>query len=172
MRLFIAINLSKEIKDYLWELKEEFRGLGKINFTAKSKYHITLKFLGEIKEERLEGIKEKLSKVKFNSFEISLNELGHFNHRILFVNVKPNECVLNLCNKIDEQLIEFPNDHNFNDHITLARIKLLKDKEEFSKKLKKEVKKMRFKVSSFELMKSTLSKDGAKYESLEIYNLQ
>ena len=172
MRIFIAINLPKEIKDYLWELKEEFRGLGKINFTAKSRYHITLKFLGEVKEGILEEIKEKLSKVKFNSFETSLNELGHFNHNVLWINVKPNEEVLSLSKRIDEMVIEFPNPHDFSYHITLGKIKSLKNKKKFEEKLKMDIKKLKFKVNSFELMKSTLSKDGAKYESLEIYNLQ
>ena len=91
MRLFIAINLPKEVKDYLWELKEEFRELGKFNLTAKSKYHITLKFLGEIKEDKLVEIKEKLSEIKFSSFETSLNKLGCFNDRILWINLIPEE---------------------------------------------------------------------------------
>jgi len=171
MRLFIAINISKEVKDYLFELKNEFRKLGKINFSGKNKYHITLKFLGEVKENKLEEIKDKLSKVKFNSFETSLNELGNFNNRVLWVNLKPNNKVLELAKKIDEQLIEFPNPHKFNDHITLARIKSLKSEKEFNKKLKTKVKKINFKINSFELMKSTLSKDGAKYEVLEKFNL-
>src|SRR3989344_48038 len=118
MRLFIAINLPKEVKDYLWELKEEFRELGKFNLTAKSKYHITLKFLGEIKEDKLVEIKEKLSEIKFSSFETSIN-----------------------------------------------------NKNKFIEKLETKVKPIKFKISSFELMKSILSKDGAKYETLETYSL-
>ena len=169
MRLFIAINLPKQVKDYLFELKDEFRGLGKFNFTAKSKYHITMKFFGEIKEDKLEEIKERLSSVKFSSFETSLDELGHFNSRVLWVNIKPNEKVLSLARKIDEQEIEFPNIHDFSFHITLARIKSIKDKKMFEEKLKAEVKKLKFGINSFELMKSILSKDGAKYEILEAY---
>ena len=169
MRLFIALNISKEAKDYLFKLKEEFRNLGKINLLGKNKYHITLKFLGEVKEDKLEEIKNKLSKVKFNSFEISLNELGHFHERVLWVNTKPKDKILDLAKKIDEQLIEFPNEKDFNNHITLARIKSLKNKKEFHKKLETEIKEIKFKVNSFELMKSTLSKDGAKYEIIHSY---
>jgi 2'-5' RNA ligase len=171
MRLFIAISLPKEIKDYLWELKEEFRESGKINFTAKSRYHITLKFLGEVKEEKLEEIKEKLSKVKFNSFETSLNELGHFNNNILWINVKPNEEVLSLSKRIDEMVIEFPNPHDFSFHITLGRIKSLKNEKKFEEKLKIDIKKLKFKINSFELMRSNLSKDGPKYKVIEKFKI-
>src|SRR3989344_1105647 len=161
MRLFIAINLPKEVKDYLWELKEEFRELGKFNLTAKSKYHITLKFLGEIKED--------LSEIKFSSFETSLNKLGCFNDRILWINLIPEEGVLKLAKLIDQEFME--KEQRFSAHITLARIKSIKNKNKFIEKLETKVKPIKFKISSFELMKSILSKDGAKYETLETYSL-
>jgi|SRR3989344_51529 len=169
MRLFIAINLPKEVKDYLWELKEEFRELGKFNLTAKSKYHITLKFLGEIKEDKLVEIKEKLSEIKFSSFETSLNKLGCFNDRILWINLIPEEGVLKLAKLIDQEFME--KEQRFSAHITLARIKSIKNKNKFIEKLETKVKPIKFKISSFELMKSILSKDGAKYETLETYSL-
>src|SRR3989344_6757066 len=172
MKLFVAINLPKEIKDYLWELKEEFRNSGKFNFVPKKNYHITLKFLGEVKEDKLKEIKEKLSKIKFNSFEISLNEMGHFNYRVLWVDSRTKEDVYSLAKKIDEQLIEYSNDHSFNDHITLARIKDLKNKEEFDKKLKTKIKLIGFRIGSFKLMKSETSKDGARYTVLEAYSIK
>lgn len=172
MRLFIAVNLPKEVKDYLWQLKEEYHGLGKIKFTPKKDYHITLKFLGEVKEDRLEEIKQRLSNVHLNSFTASLYELGHFNYGVLWVSSDPKEKIIELARKVDEQLLEYPNDYPPNPHITLARIKSLKNKKEFEKKLGIEVKKMEFRVASFELMKSELSKDGSKYSIMETYSLE
>ena len=107
MRLFIAINLTKEIKDYLWKLKEEFRSSGKIRFTPKKDYHITLKFLGEVKEENLESIKQKLSNINYNLFNVSLYKLGHFNYGVLWIGLNQKEKVLGLAKKVDEELIEF-----------------------------------------------------------------
>lgn len=169
MRLFIAINLPKEVKDYLWELKEEFRNIGKFNFISKKNYHITLKFLGDIKEDKLKEIKQKLSKIKFNSFEDSLNKLGCFNNRILWVNLNQKENVLKLAKLIDQEFME--KDQRFSDHITLARIKDIKKKNEFMKKLETKIKQIKFKINSFELMKSELSKDGPSYFEIERYSL-
>jgi len=169
MRLFIAINLPKEVKDYLWELKEEFRNIGKFNFISKKNYHITLKFLGEIKKDKLEEIKQKLSKIKFNSFEDSLNKIGCFNNKVIWVNLNQKENVLKLAKIIDQEFME--NEQRFSDHITLARIKDIKKKNEFIKKLGTKIKPIKFKINSFELIKSTLSKDGPTYEIINSYNL-
>lgn len=176
MRLFIAINLSKEIKDYLFDLQKEFRDYGKINFIHKKNLHLTLKFLGNVDNNKLKEIKEKLNKVESNHFEISLNSLGIFPNkdfiRILWIDLSPKNKVIELAQKIDQELIQFPNDHNFSDHITLGRVKLIKDKEEFLKKLSLKLNPLMFKVNSFELMKSDLSKDGPEYTILETYKLE
>ena len=172
MKLFIAVNLPREIKDYLFDFQKEFRSLGKFNFVPKKNYHVTLKFLGEIKEDKLDYIKQKLSNVNFKSFSTSLYKLGYFDYRVLWISSNPKEDVLELAKKVDEQLIEYPNDHEFNNHITIARIKSLKDKEEFEKRLNIEVKKLKFRVTSFELMRSKSSKDGSRYTILETYSLQ
>ena len=171
MRLFIAINLSKEAKDYLWQLKEEFRGVGKVKFTPKKNYHLTLKFIGEVSEDRLESIKQRLSKVYFDKFEVSLHQLGHFNHKVLWVNLNPRDKILELAKRIDGELTEFPNDYSFNNHLTLAKIKYLDNKERFEERLGTKIKPLEFRITSFELMKSELSKDGPKYTVLETYYL-
>lgn len=170
MRLFIAIKLPKEVKDYLWELKEEFRNIGKFNFISKKNYHITLKFLGNTKEEKLEEIKEKLAKIEFNSFEDSLKELGCFNNKVIWVNLNKKDNVLKLAKIIDQEFME--KEQRFSDHITLTRIKDIKKKNEFIKKLKTKIKPIKFKINSFELIKSDLSKDGPKYTVLETYSLK
>ena len=176
MRIFIAVNLPKEVKDYLFDLEEEFKGFGKINFIAKKNLHITLKFLGEVKENSLNDIKKKLNNVKLKSFEVSLNNLRIFPNieliKVLFASLTPKEKLQELFNKVDEELIEYPNNYSFLNHVTLGRIKVLKDKKGFIKKLDLKVKPINFKVTSFELMKSELSKDGSKYSVLETYYLE
>ena len=176
MRLFIAINLPKEVKDYLFDLQKEFKDYGKINFIHKKNLHLTLKFLGNVDDNKLKEIKEKLNKVKSKNFEISLNSLGIFPDkefiRILWIDLNPKNKVIELAQKIDQELIQFPNDHPFSDHITLGRVKIIKNKDEFLKKLSLELKPLTFKVNSFELMKSDLSKDGPEYTILETYELK
>ena len=176
MRLFIAINLPKDVKDYLFDLQKEFREFGKFNFVAKKNLHLSLKFMGNIEESKLKGINDKLSKIKSKSFEVSLNSLGVFPDKdlikVLWIDLTPKNKILELAKTIDQELIEFPNDYSFSEHITIARIKLIKDKNDFLKKLNVKIKPIKLKISSFELMKSELSKDGPKYTSLEIYFLE
>lgn len=176
MRLFIAINLPKEIKDYLFSLEKEFRDSGKINFVYKSNLHLTIKFLGQVDENKLKEIKEKLSNIKFKPFEVYLNNTGIFPNkdfiRILWVDLIPKDKVIELAKRIDEQLMEFSEKQEFSAHITLGRVKFLKNKQEFLKKLSLKIKPLKFGVKSFELMKSDLSKDGPEYTILETYSLE
>jgi len=57
-------------------------------------------------------------------------------------------------------------------HLTIARIKGLKDKKGFLQDLKKiKIEKIKFKVDKFYLMKSELTAEGPRYSVLEEYNL-
>lgn len=174
MRLFTAIELPEEIKDYLFSIKDEFnRDLAKVNWVAKSKLHITLKFLGEVNEKILPGIIEKLKKIKFDSFELELDNLGIFPNenyaRVLWVGVKNFNKVIGLQQNVEDELRDyFEKDKEFSAHITLGRIKIIKDKSEFKEILNKiKIKKLRFKVNSFSLIKSELTRAGPKYTNVE-----
>lgn len=177
MRLFIAIDLSKEVKNYLFELQKKFYGLGKINWVAKKNLHLSLKFLGDVKEEDLEEVKNILEIIKFNKFKIILKDSGVFptkNYiRVLWVGLSPVSKILELQKKIDEALLlKFPADQRFLAHLTLGRIKSLKDKKKFLELLESiKIEELSFDINSFELMKSELTKDGPKYTVLKKYDL-
>ena len=172
MRTFIAINLPKEVKDYLFSLEKEFRDSGKINFVYKSNLHLTIKFLGQVGENKLKEIKEKLSNIKFKPFEVYLNNTGIFPNkdfiRILWVDLIPKDKVIELAKRIDEQLMEFSEKQEFSAHITLGRVKYALGKEQVLSKLRSiNVEKKNFIVDKFKLMKSTLTMDGPVYEVVE-----
>ncbi len=178
MRLFVGIFLPKEILDYLYEVQSKLKKqlLGKINWTHKSKIHFTLKFLGEVNENKINEIKERLNKIKFKLFKVKLDKVGVFPNenyvKVIWVGLKPKEKMIELQQKIDSELLDlFTKDQEFNVHITLARVKFIKDKEEFRKNLKLDIDEKEFEVKEFCLVKSNLSKDGAKYEILERFKL-
>ncbi len=177
MRLFIGIFLPEEIKNYLYELENKLKKLlhGKINWIAKKNIHFTLKFIGDINETKLNGIKEKLNKIKFDSFEVELDKIGVFpdenNPRIIWAGLNPKEKLIELQKKVDSELLDlFSKDQDFKVHITLGRIKLIKNKEEFKTNMKIEIERKKFEINEFCLVKSKLSKDGPKYEILERFN--
>jgi len=80
IRCFIALELPREAINYIEELqgllKKKNLFYGK--FTEAENLHLTLKFLGEISDEKAEEVKKKLAEIKFKEFEASLGEIGTF----------------------------------------------------------------------------------------------
>lgn len=174
MRLFLAIDLPKEIRDHLFTIKDKFsKDFAKINWVAKKNIHLTLKFLGAVDDKLITKIVEKLNEINFNSFELELDKLGVFPNlnsiRVLWVDVKNFNKVIELQQDIEEKIINFfEKDGEFSCHITLGRVKLIKNKNEFKNILKNlQVKNLKFRVENFTLFKSELSKDGPKYSIIQ-----
>ena len=85
MRLFIAIDLPKQLCESLKEVQNKINNEHAKLRLVKS-FHLTLKFLGEVNEQILDKISESLSKVNFSSFSLEKTELGVFpnkNHIIV-----------------------------------------------------------------------------------------
>ena len=80
-RCFISINLPEEIRKEIKKIQEqlpEFKG----KKTELENLHLTLKFLGEIDEVKIEEIKEKLKEIKIEKFETEIDEAGIFSERL------------------------------------------------------------------------------------------
>lgn len=174
MRLFIAIEVPEEIHGYFLELQKKVNtSLAKITL-AKS-FHLTLKFLGEVDENKKDKTIELLREVKFEPFSAELNNVGVFPNenyiRIVWVGLEPKDKITELQQKIDNILVDlFAKDKRFHPHITLGRVKFVKDKKEFINLLKEiKVEKKSFEASVFKLIKSTLTPEGPVYEVLELF---
>jgi 2'-5' RNA ligase len=177
MRMFIAIELPSEVKAHLAELQKKLDGHFAQLILAKE-IHLTLKFLGEVDEQKIAEIKQKLEKVDFGSFDASLGKPGVFPNesyvRVVWIGVEPAESIIALQNKIEKSLAGlFEQDTRFSPHLTLARVKFVKDKQAFIENLKKlEAGKNEFLVSSFKLIKSTLTPKGPVYETIAEFKSQ
>ena len=171
MRAFISIdmpeNVRKEIK-LIQEHLPEFTG----KLTENENLHLTLKFLGEISEQALKEIKEKLSKIRFSKLGLSLGEIGTFDYQgmphIVWIKINHSE---SLQHKIDVALSDlFPREERFMSHLTIARVKFVSNLEKFKQAIQKiNYEKMSFITSSFELKESKLSRAGPTYTSVESY---
>lgn len=169
MRLFIAIEVPKEVREHLNSIQKELPD--ELKFVKE--YHLTLKFLGEVEDDKVDEIKKKLKEIKFDSFTAELSDVGVFPNedyiKVVWVGVEPKDKIIELQQKVEKSLLRmFLNDNRFHPHITIARVKFLKDKEGFKKKLKEiKAEKLSFDVGSFKLIKSVLTKEGPVYEVLE-----
>lgn len=173
MRLFIAIDLPEEIKR---ELRTAQQQIPKSKHSKTKDFHITLKFLGDMTPNEVEDIRQKLSQVKFKQFKSHIESLGVFPNetyiRVVWAGTKPETEMKELQEKIDDTIgKKYPDDHKFNAHITLARVKHIEDKKEFVRMLKEiKVTKTEFETSKFKLKKSTLrGKEGPMYEDIQVY---
>jgi len=172
MRAFISINISEEIRKEIKKIQDllpEFFG----KKTELQNLHLTLKFLGEVEEKTVEEVKEKLREIKIEKFKTEIDEIGVFSEdfiRIIWLHMEDCD---NLQKQIDKVLKNlFKSERRFMSHLTIARIKGLKDKKGFLQDLKKiKIEKIKFKVDKFYLMKSELTAEGPRYSVLEEYNL-
>ncbi|HLC74108.1 MAG TPA: RNA 2',3'-cyclic phosphodiesterase [Candidatus Nanoarchaeia archaeon] len=173
MRLFIAINLPSNVKDYLFDLYKKINSSNvKVNWTHKKNLHMTMKFIGEVEDFKVNEIKDRLNHIEYKKFSLNLETIGFFPNndfiRIIWIGVNPEEKVIELQKKIDSSLLDLiSKDQRFDAHLTIGRVKNIKNREEFIKKIKDtKLEKIQFEVNEFKLMKSTLSKDGPTYEEI------
>jgi len=177
MRCFLAIELANEAKEELLRI-QKILPEAKMKFVEPENLHLTLKFLGELEDFQVNKIKAALEKINFKKFQARLGSVGVFPLptfvRVVWVSLEPAEKVKELHKQIDSALEKekFRADRAFESHITLTRVKFIKDKEEFSKKLKElRIKPLEFTVEKFVLMKSTLTEQGPIYEKIREYTL-
>lgn len=172
MRTFIAIDFNDD--EYFKKIQEQIPiDIAKIKPTTS--YHLTLKFLGEVEDSKISLVKEKLKTIKIEPFSVAIDNIGFFPSesytRVIWVGFKDNDKIVKLQQQIDNSLKDlFKKDDRFHPHITLARVKFVKDKKNFVKKLKEiKVEEKEFSVKNFKLIKSTLTKQGPIYEDLAIF---
>ncbi len=81
MRLFIGLDLPNEIKSNLLEFQNDLKNDGVKGFYKRvENFHLTIEFLGEISINKLNDLKEIISKVALNHkvFLLELSGLGCF----------------------------------------------------------------------------------------------
>ncbi|MCK5040067.1 MAG: RNA 2',3'-cyclic phosphodiesterase [Candidatus Aenigmarchaeota archaeon] len=180
LRLFIALDFPKQICSKLFYLQDKITpDIAKIKWVEEENFHITLKFLGDVNEDKIPQIKEKLSLIKFKDFSSSINQSGIFpsnNYiKVIWLGLMPYEKICLLHNKIDNSLLtlDFTKEDSFQSHATLGRVKYVHKKELLIEKIRKieelilgEI----FTISSFSLKKSTLTKKGPVYKDIAIFN--
>jgi len=156
MRLFIAINFSKEVIEAIAEirdnLKEEaLRG----RFSLDENLHLTLVFIGECDAKQTEDIKSVLDDTRFNGFTLELERVGHFKRDggdTWWIGIRENRSLSGLQADLSERLKQKGftlENRKYTPHVTIGRE--VKMPAGF---VAPKMERLQFDVGSIELMKS------------------
>jgi len=137
MRVFIAIDIDEQIRKALGRLQDELRGKADIKksdakWVNPETIHLTLKFLGEIKDEQVAEVCNITRDVagRHESFDLDVESVGHFggkSAKVLWVGMGQNcDKLLQLQQDLEQQLDSagWPMENRkFSGHLTLCRIR-------------------------------------------------
>ena len=132
MRLFLAVNFSDIIIKQILNIQEQLRlQSSKGSFTRPENLHLTLVFVGETPEEKLESIFRIMDGSRCTSGDVLFNRTGCFTHshkELWWIGADPCCPGLTLLKNIRERLLDgflkagFSVDKRpFNAHISLGR---------------------------------------------------
>jgi 2'-5' RNA ligase len=179
MRTFIAVELPPEVKRKIEEVQSPLKRTDTyVAWVKPGNVHLTLKFLGEVEEERIEDVFQGTETALKGSkaFNLSLKGLGCFPNlrrpRVVWLGVdKGKDGLAFMQRQIEEELSElkFPKEQRpFSAHLTIGRVKSPKNIE----KLISLIETTNFQteevvVDEVVVMKSQLHPQGAIYTPLK-----
>jgi 2'-5' RNA ligase len=182
MRNFTAIDLPSTILLRLERLLSALRPEAQIKWSPLDNLHITTKFIGEWREERLPELTDALASVlPCEPFQVELKGVGWFPNRrsprVLWLGVNGGEALADLARRTEEKLqaLGIPKeDREFRPHLTLARIKSPVS----LSKLRQRIDEMEsaefgsFSVSCFSLFRSDPGSNSSIYRKLRDFHFQ
>ncbi|MFQ3573881.1 MAG: RNA 2',3'-cyclic phosphodiesterase [Thermodesulfovibrionales bacterium] len=183
MRTFIAINLSEEIKNTIGGFISKLSTLEpRERFAKTDTLHVTLKFLGEVHEEKVNGIYLSLCDVLkgFGGFQLSIRGMGVFpsikSPRVVWIGIDKSREIVQLYNHVETVCEGFgfsKEKRDFSPHITIVRLK-----DRISRDFKEQILINSHSlwgvidVKGVEVMKSILTPHGAEYEVFRRISLE
>ncbi|TVQ13348.1 MAG: RNA 2',3'-cyclic phosphodiesterase [Balneolaceae bacterium] len=172
IRLFTAVQLPDHIREAI-----PIPDSSGIKTVSEENLHITLRYLGEIRRERVQELRNALRTVSFNPFAATAAGTGCFPNRrnpaVLWVGVEPAGQIEALFYRIEDALNPLgygPEKRRFHPHITVARprprakkaaIDFLDQYSDFSAG--------EFAIDEFVLYESILRREGPEYRMVEVY---
>ncbi len=170
VRCFVGIFLPDNIKPNVQQIQGFIKALDiDCKFIEPENLHLTLSFLGEIVDAKLEGLKRDLDAIcrNFKAFSVSVGGtklIPNANYvRVIALDVIDNLGYLpHLSNEIKKDIggdVKPP-------HLTLCRVRKINKGEVLSKLLYMDSFCGEFQVNSVQLIKSELSRGGPVYSTL------
>ncbi|MEM5766350.1 MAG: RNA 2',3'-cyclic phosphodiesterase [Candidatus Aenigmatarchaeota archaeon] len=171
VRCFVGYLLPEDIKEEIVELQNKIKKWPIVcKMVEKENLHLNFSFLGEIQESQIKEIYEKIDVVgkKFKKFEVKIGGMKAIPSdkyiRVIVLDVFDE--TNNLKSLFDEINKNIKGDSK-PAHITLCRVKSIKNKHEVRKFIFEENKPHgKFVINAIQLIKSELKKTGPIYSIL------
>jgi 2'-5' RNA ligase len=178
IRSFISVDLDDEkVLSHVESIMSSLLSLGgDLKPVERENIHLTLKFLGNVSSSKLEEVKSALSQMTFPSFSLDIKGAGAFPNlkrmNVIWVGVGEGwsqvELIYEQTEKILHQLGFSRETRPFSPHITVARVKSSRRRDEIAEFLGHLTDESfgTFQVESVRLKQSVLSSSGPKYSTL------
>jgi 2'-5' RNA ligase len=179
MRLFVAINLPAKERKRIHDAAKPLKLAGfPVRWVEPKHYHLTLKFLGEVRSEMVPAAERVMERVaeETREFPLVISGFGAFptirRPRVLWIGVEPSPALRCLKQDLEWGLAGHGFEREtraFHPHITLARAEdgegagSFRGLDELSAKPKFKV---RVLAKTVDLMRSQLAKEGTNYSVL------
>ncbi len=178
-RCFVAVEIPDGIKKKIAPLLQEL-SLPGVKSVSVDNLHITLKFLGYLQKQQLEKVKQLFRTIQIHSFSFSVKGVGCFptekRPRVVWIACENVEFE-KLAEEINAVLAPLFPKEAFTAHVTIARVKDLKNSETRDK-IQKFIAKHKNDVfgtvpcKDFVLKESQLRKSGSIYSTIETFSFR
>jgi 2'-5' RNA ligase len=185
IRSFIAIEIPSPLKARMEEIQRQLRRTdADVKWVRPEAIHLTLKFLGSIRQEDVERISQALAPVLADgeSFEVRVLGMGCFpnprNPRVVWLGVdRGKDALASLQRAIEQKMagLSFPPEARpFSPHLTLGRVRSPRGRAGLAQALEKHqgVEIGTFQAQEVILFRSELRPSGAVYTKLGEFPLQ
>ncbi len=180
-RLFVALKIPGKVRNEIINLRNKaVIDYENYKWEPEEKIHLTLKFIGEVKDELTAPISDALNFVEnYKSFNCSLTKFDFFYRdkrpKILWLGLDISNEINNLVHKINEEMAKFSipaEKRAFNAHLTIKRLKG-NEGNEFVKKFKEfKIPELNFIANEIMLVKSELLPSGSRYTEIKNFKLK
>jgi 2'-5' RNA ligase len=175
VRLFFAYPINNEDKLYFSEQALKFNEYFFGNWVDKTNYHITVKFLGEVKDSTMNGILDNFEFVAkdLKKFSFKVDRYGFFGKpkpKVLWFGSSFMDASILSNFKVIQEFMEefgFKKEGLYIPHITICRIKEVKDRNYNNVDFNP----ITLNINKIVLYKSVLAPNGSKYFELKNWQI-
>ncbi len=180
VRAFIALEIPKKILEQLLELRKSIYNDSKLNWETLDKLHVTIKFLGNVDENKISNICSELNYISQNYLNMGseFTKFGMFyrknNPTILWAAIESDTKIVSLYQNINESMHQFGFKKEsvfFKPHLTMLRLKGNENMLNINKFKNYNIDLNKFNFESIKLMKSELKRTESVYTSIKEFNL-